>query len=470
MRLSFLTTTVLTAVVSLTAVGQSFSGAIYTSLFNGNAVNQNLYDQLTDVYLNGGPRNTKGGGLPNGRYYFQVVDPSAKDLLSSDKAVCRQLEVIGGYVKGVSPASVSAGCAHVNGTANSITGAIPVQLYPYNQTPNNGNEYKVELWQQNCSGGVLSISPDGNRVLGPSNCNKTDNFKVKNPGGGGCEPNCDPPTLSGFKYYDGNVNGVFDNGEIGIAGFRFTVTDPFAQVVDSPTSDGTGNFAISNVAADISYTVCELLPPATGRAGAYWSQTQPASNGCYTAKLGDGTLAFGNVCFQTPSGGYTLGFWSNKNGQAAMTAYGMDKALNGNGGLIIPNLSSLNLRNPNGSDFDPANYAAFRNWLLNGNAVNMAYMLSVQMATTFLDTKVPVGGNVLPASTVVLTAYWGPRTIQSLLDEADAALAGGGTVNAGAKSPQRQYFENLKNTFDDINNNRLPFVLGNDACQAVYPQ
>jgi hypothetical protein len=98
----------------------------------------------------------------------------------------------------------------------------------------------------------------------------------------------------------------------------------------------------------------------------------------------------------------------------------------------------------------------------------MAYMLSVQMAATYLDTRVTVAGNVLPPSTIVLSPIFGFRTIQSLLDEANTALAGGGFVNAGAKSPQRQYFENLKNTFDDINNNRLPFVLGNGVCTPGY--
>lgn len=462
MRLSFLSTTVLTAVVSLTAFGQSFSGAIYTSLFNGNAVNQNLYDQLTDVYLNGGPKNVNGGGLPNGRYYFQVVDPSGKDLLSSDKAVCRQLEVIGGYVKGVSPASVSASCAHVNGTANLVTGAIPVQLYPYSQTPNNGNEYKVELWQQNCSGGVLSISPDGNRVLGPSNCNKTDNFKVKLTSGCPEGQQCDDTSLAGFKYYDANVNGVYDVTnpvtEPGLSDFVFTATGL------SNATSVSGNFSFTGVVPGTTYAVCELVPTATGQAGAYWSQTQPAGGGCYTAKGGDGTLLFGNVCLQTPTGGYTLGFWTNKNGQAKFAL---------NPIVYLQGLNGLNLRMPNGdplvlTESYPTGYNELKKWLANGTAVNMAYMLSVQMAATWLD----VNSSSLSGDTVVLSPIFGPKKISDLILEADAILADENNkyIIGTMKSPMRQIEENYKNTFDDINNNRLPFVLGSGACGVSYPQ
>ena len=32
----------------------------------------------TDVYLNGGPQNTKSSGLSDGTYYFQVTDPGGR--------------------------------------------------------------------------------------------------------------------------------------------------------------------------------------------------------------------------------------------------------------------------------------------------------------------------------------------------------------------------------------------------------
>src|SRR5207247_514316 len=118
----------------------AFSGAIYTSLGDGTVVNQNLYDQKSDVYLNGGPQTLNAKGLPDGTYYFQVTDPGGSVLLSSDNAVCRQLQVVGGVIAGaVGP------CPHANGTLNPANNSTPVQLIPFADTANNGGEYKVWL-------------------------------------------------------------------------------------------------------------------------------------------------------------------------------------------------------------------------------------------------------------------------------------------------------------------------------------
>lgn len=60
------------------------SGAIYTSLKDGELVNGNNYDSKADVYLNGGPPPSapcSASGLPDGEYYFQVTDPSGAVLL-----------------------------------------------------------------------------------------------------------------------------------------------------------------------------------------------------------------------------------------------------------------------------------------------------------------------------------------------------------------------------------------------------
>src|SRR5262245_57768153 len=73
-RLAALAVVAVVSVVSLTldrinAAPASFFGAIYTSLGDGTTVNQNLYAQKSDVYLNGGPQNENSQGLPDGTYY-----------------------------------------------------------------------------------------------------------------------------------------------------------------------------------------------------------------------------------------------------------------------------------------------------------------------------------------------------------------------------------------------------------------
>ena len=73
------------------------SGGIFTTEFDGTVVNGNTkYQFKEDVYLDGGPPPNApafAAGLPEGDYYFQVTDPSGKDLLSSDNINCRRVHV-----------------------------------------------------------------------------------------------------------------------------------------------------------------------------------------------------------------------------------------------------------------------------------------------------------------------------------------------------------------------------------------
>src|SRR5690242_7320608 len=82
--------------------------------------------------------NAVAAGLPDDTYVFQVTDPSGHTLLSTDVGGCRQVTVIGGVFSNVTP---SGACGHVLGT--SPDGGISVQLMPYDDTPNNGGEYKA---------------------------------------------------------------------------------------------------------------------------------------------------------------------------------------------------------------------------------------------------------------------------------------------------------------------------------------
>src|SRR5436309_2553738 len=160
------------------------SGAIFTTVANGSEVNFNIYPSKEAVYLDGGPgpgAPQTAAGLDDGIYVFQVTDPSGKTLLSTDAAQCRQFTVSGGIIVDVIP-SEAAGCAHNTGI-DIDHGAITVQLFPYDDTPNPGGVYKAwvtpvgdyacfpDLTQVNCSAG-------GKHGFIPSH-SKTDNFKVK---------------------------------------------------------------------------------------------------------------------------------------------------------------------------------------------------------------------------------------------------------------------------------------------------
>lgn len=157
------------------------SGAIYTSLSDGTEVNFNIYSSKFDVYLNGGPGKGAGSNAPglrvdgvaDGVYIFMVTSPSG-ELLSTDNAECRQVQVTGGLVVG----AFGPPCKHANGTLQP-GGATAVQLMPYNDTPNPGGEYKAWLTPRDkyvCDLGEVSCGLGRNGFINSES--KTDNFKV----------------------------------------------------------------------------------------------------------------------------------------------------------------------------------------------------------------------------------------------------------------------------------------------------
>jgi uncharacterized repeat protein (TIGR01451 family) len=160
---------------ALAAVEGCDSFAIYTTDVNGDTVNQNHYASKPEVYLNGGP--SKGVGLVAGtKLYYQVQEPDGTPLMEIRSVVL------------------------------ASDGTFKVQLYPFDTTTNNGDEYKV----------VVSTEAD----LSEGGCTKSDNFKVDGPG-----------SLKITKTVEGgpsNVSGDFDiHVNCGEAGsFNRTISFP----------------------------------------------------------------------------------------------------------------------------------------------------------------------------------------------------------------------------------------------------
>jgi hypothetical protein len=181
----------------LYAGGPGLSGAIFTTLPDGSEVNFNIFSDKMDVYLDGGPpigAPAGAAGLPgpgstvfgttiSGTYVFQVTSPSGKTLLSTDAAQCREFTVdVNGVINGV-----TGPCPHATGiNTNTQNGGTTVQLFPFDDTPNNGGEYKVWVTPIEFFGCSLTATGSArNCGVGkfgwgfiPSD-SKTDNFKVK---------------------------------------------------------------------------------------------------------------------------------------------------------------------------------------------------------------------------------------------------------------------------------------------------
>jgi len=369
-------------------------GAIFTTDNTCTGVNVNIYGSKDEVYLDGGPARPGAAGLPDGYYYVQVTEP-------------------GGTVLGTSvgsgnemPIHVTSGefdqCYQLSAILIKASDSTP----GYDDTSNPGGEYKV--W-------VSTVSTFDN------DSTKTDNFKVK----AGPTP---PPTatLHVLKFYDANANGCNDDGQL-ITGWKVRIQDTIDYIRYTP---------VTIIVDPDDYIVTEFYPVETN-----WMPTTP-NPVMITLNAGDDkTVEFGNLCLGA-GGGLTLGFWSNKNGQK----------LFGNDDLAL--MVSLNLRNANGSDFNPTSYAQFRTWLLGANATNMAYMLSAQLAAMELNVfNGKVNGNALiyAPGTVSANAL-GFATVNAVMAEANTELGLHGLTLAG--SEYRAYQEALKNALDAANNNK----------------
>src|SRR6266513_1786098 len=161
-------------------------GAIFTTDSTCTGVNVNIFDTKSDVYLDGGPDHG-GSGLPDGSYCVQVTDPSGQTVLG--KSDPGAVTVSGGeFVQ----------CYQL--TSILKTGSSGFTVPGFDDTPKPGGEYKV--W----------VSTDCNF---DNNSSKTDNFQVK--------PECQRASVSVSTFYDTNANGLRDEGEQDIVGWRFHV-------------------------------------------------------------------------------------------------------------------------------------------------------------------------------------------------------------------------------------------------------
>jgi len=378
------------------------SGAIFTTGIACDGTNINIFDAKADVFLDGGPAHVGASGLPPGDYYVKVTEPNGALLGTSLGTADPTPAVVNG-------SGEFAACYQLSAILKKASDGTP----GYDDTSNGGGEYKVWVSQDPAFANSAS---------------KTDNFKVN--------ADDEPVTLDVLKFYDANANGIDDDGQP-ITGWKVRIVDGIDLIRYTPAH---------LLLAPDTYTVSEFAPVETN-----WVATTPTSVDITLPP--SGTVTFGNVCLGA-GGGHTLGFWSNRNGQDKMN----------DGGSLNPELallSGLNLRNANGTDFDPATYSGFRSWLLSATATNMAYMLSAQLAAMELNVESGFvsGGAMVYAPALIGSpaneTALGFISITDLMTAANTELGLHGSVLSG--DPSRPYQEALKNALDAGNNN-LNFV------------
>ena len=408
-------------------------GAIFTTDSTCAGVNLNIYSSKDAVYISGGPAHPGAAGLTDGFYYVQVTEPDGTLLGTSiGSGNVTPVQVFGGEF---------VDCYQLSAILIKASDATP----GFDTTTNPGGEYKVWV---------------SNEASFQNSSTKTDNFKV----------NAEPPPLSrisGTKFYDANLNGNQDSGELGIDAWQVTIFGGPEGFAGYTTNTNTSGFYEFLNLQPGTYGVCEVIPAASP----IWVATTPTAIAGITVPPDSIGHDFGNVCLGG-GGGLTLGFWSNKNGQRVLTGSNTGSTISS---TYVALLNGLNLRTANGNNFDLAasnNYAAFRNWLLSATATNMAYMLSAQLAAMELNvasggvtgTAMVFAGSAPAGCSVPGLTTLGFISINDLMADANTELGTDGYTPSG--NPERACQEFKKNALDSANNNKN-FVQAT-ACEVNY--
>ena len=403
--------------VAPTVLRAQVSGALFTSgaPVNGqcSGVDLNIYGSKDAVWLNGGPSHPNAAGLPPGDYCVQVTNPDGSVLGKSTSPVVT-VGSDGNFITCYQLSTIV-----LSASSTFTTAGYDDALH---------NEYKVWI-SQDCTF--------------PESASKTDNFKVREGGGGD-----NTATICVSKFYDANLNGVQDANEPFIAGWEYKVYEQTDLIISRQTDNGEH---CSVVDAPDTYEVREGTPIENN-----WFHTTPDDITGIALSVGDTAHeTFGNVCIGSRfANTKTLGFWSNKNGQNLETA------------ADFTALNLLHLRNATGGDADftgsgtaaqilAQQKTALNTFLLGATATNMANMLSAQLATM----KLNVLHNFVPGTALVYAGSCGNAglnsqfiTVNALMAAAEAALANDGYTPAG--DPNRATQECLKTALDNANNNQ----------------
>jgi hypothetical protein len=435
-------------IISIAAIPASaaVNGAIQTTDASGTIVNFNVNPPLScdAVYLTGGTQNTNDFGLTPGTYYFRVTDPSGATVLSPDAGTATLTVAVGPSGKGVITTSNDL-VNHPNGATDPTSGETTVRLWFFNPTPNNGGVYKA--W--------ISTDP-----LFANSTTKTDNFKCTQPQPPDCsDPDfaaahpelCGTPppsaTIVGTKFYDFNADGVQNNGEVGIQDWLVGISPAAQTGTTCNLTDSSGNYLFLVDPDSGDYTITEANSIETN-----WVHTTPTSGTAHSDQDINFGPNFGNLCTGA-GGGLTLGFWSNKNGQALESA------------ADFTALTALNLVKANGTPADftgslSQNKSALNTFLLSATATNMANMLSAQLAAMYLNVAhgFVQGGATLfvgnqPAGCTIPVVN-GEITVSALIADANTELGAAGGNLTVAAGQQRTCEEFKKTALDNANNNK----------------
>jgi len=253
------------------SAGSPIAAATPPAVFGGigtaatGALPQQTFLHRGDVFLTAGPTATPcffPAYLPDGKYYFQVTDPSGRTLLSTDPISERAFTVKGGVIFSYD------GKTHAT-DGKTACGSLAIALSPYNDAGPRKALYVIWITPAAVfDGDPTQVDP----VCGTgcfhgfhtTDASLTTAFRVED------KPSCDDSfCISGVAFNDANGNGVRDSGEAGLSGVPIRVENATGLVLTGLTS-ADGSFQICGLASGEDFKVTSPVPLG-------FSKTGPAS-------------------------------------------------------------------------------------------------------------------------------------------------------------------------------------------------
>ena len=227
-------------------------GSIGTAATGGAPVQ--VFTRRADVFVTAGPTATPcffPAYLSDGKYYFQVTDPSGRSLLSTDTVSERAFTVKGGVI------ATYDGTTHTT-DGKTACGSLAISLSPYSDA--GARKALYIAWVTPAAafdGNPTQVDP----VCGTgcfhgfhTDLSLTTAFRVED------KPSCDDSfCISGVAFNDANGNGVRDSGEAGLAGVPIKIENATGLVLTGLTA-ADGSFQICGLASGEDFKVTSPAP------------------------------------------------------------------------------------------------------------------------------------------------------------------------------------------------------------------
>jgi hypothetical protein len=187
------------AAIGFASTTYAVAGAIFTTDAGCVGTNENIFDEQSEVYLDGGPQHEGAAGLDDGTYFVQVTQPNGFLLGKSSTDVVTVTD--GSFAE----------CYQLSDILSKASDSTP----GYDITTNGGGMYKV--WVSKSDDFANSESKTDNFKVGPGNgntCEQGDENCVCDESGNCGQPDPVVSTITVVKVVDnGNTGSLNDEDD-----------------------------------------------------------------------------------------------------------------------------------------------------------------------------------------------------------------------------------------------------------------